>query len=134
MVGVGPSANGQIHPEAARQMRAAGAWLKVNGEAIYATRPRDESWSEGESIRYTRTKDRQTAYAISLQWPGKELLLTTLKPRAGSEIRLLGYPKPLQWTLDPARGLAIAIPTDLQDPAHRPCEFAWCFKIASDNA
>ena len=134
MVGVGPSANGQIHPEAARQMRAAGAWLKVNGEAIYATRPRDESWSEGESIRYTRTKDRQTAYAISLQWPGKELLLTTLKPRPGSEIRLLGYPKSLQWTLDPARGLSIAIPADLQDPAHRPCEFAWCFKIASDHA
>jgi alpha-L-fucosidase len=55
MVGVGPSSNGQFHPEAARQMRAAGVWLKVNGEAIYATRPRDEFWSEGESIRYTRS-------------------------------------------------------------------------------
>src|ERR1039457_1199030 len=34
MVGVGPSAHGEFHPEAIRQMKGAGAWLKVNGEAI----------------------------------------------------------------------------------------------------
>jgi alpha-L-fucosidase len=134
MVGVGPSSNGQIHPEAARQMRATGAWLKVNGEAIYATRPRDNSWSEGESMRYTRTKDRESVYAIALHWPERELLLTTVKPRPGSSIRMLGYPNPLPWTLDSARGLSIAIPTELQDPAHRPCDFVWCFKIETGNA
>jgi alpha-L-fucosidase len=134
MAGVGPSSNGQIHPEAARQMRAAGAWLKVNGEAIYATRPRDDSWSEGESIRYTRTKDKQNVYAIALQWPEHELLLTTVKPRPGSAIRMLGYSKPLSWKLDSARGLSIAIPAELQDPARRPCEYAWSFKIETGNA
>ena len=134
MVGVGPSSHGQIHPEAARQMRAAGAWLKVNGEAIYATRPRQDSWSEGEWIRYTRTKDRQNVYAIALHWPERELLLTTVKPRPGSAIRMLGYPDPLPWKLDSARGLSIAIPAELQDPAHRPCDFAWCFKIETGNA
>jgi alpha-L-fucosidase len=134
MVGVGPSSNGQFHPEAARQMRAAGVWLKVNGEAIYATRPRDEFWSEGESIRYTRSKDRTCVYAIALQWPGQELLLTKVQPRIHSQIRLLGYPKPLQWNFDSARGLSVTIPADLQDPSHRPCEFAWCFKIETDNA
>ena len=41
MIGVGPSAHGEFHPEAIRQMKATGDWLKVNGEAIYATRPRD---------------------------------------------------------------------------------------------
>lgn len=134
MVGVGPSSNGQIHPEAARQMRAAGAWLKVNGEAIYATRPRDEFWSEGESIRYTGAKDKTCVYAIALQWPGQELLLTKVQPRLHSKIRLLGYPNPLQWSFDSARGLSISIPANLQDIAHRPCEFAWCFKIETDNA
>jgi alpha-L-fucosidase len=134
MVGVGPSSNGQIHPEAARQMRAAGAWLKVNGEAIYATCPRDEFWFEGESIRYTGAKDKTCVYAIALQWPGQELLLTKVQPRLHSKIRLLGYPNPLQWSFDSARGLSISIPADLQDPAHRPCEFAWCFKIETDNA
>jgi D-alanyl-D-alanine carboxypeptidase len=41
MIGVGPSSHGEFHPEAIRQMKAAGAWLKVNGEAIYATRARE---------------------------------------------------------------------------------------------
>ena len=53
MIGVGPSAHGEFHPEAIRQMKGAGAWLKVNGEAIYATRPREGTlWSEGETVRY----------------------------------------------------------------------------------
>src|SRR5215469_14561822 len=41
MIGVGPSPRGEFHPEAIRQMRGAGKWLQVNGEAIYATRPRE---------------------------------------------------------------------------------------------
>lgn len=56
-VGIGPNGNGEFHPEAARQLRAAGAWLKVNSEAIFATRPRnDSSWMEGDSIRFTRPR------------------------------------------------------------------------------
>jgi len=61
-------------------------------------------------------------------------LLTTIKPRPGSAIRMLGYAKPLPWKLDSARGLSIAIPAELQDPAHRPCDFAWSFKIETGNA
>ncbi len=59
-IGVGPSPLGEFHPEAVRQMKGAGAWLKVNGEAIYATRPREgDNWSEGDAIRYTRSKDHR---------------------------------------------------------------------------
>ena len=134
MVGVGPSANGEFHPEAARQMRAAGSWLRVNGDAIYQTRPRDTTWSEGESLRYTRTKDRRIVYAIAVEWPGRELLLKTVQPRPGSQVKMLGYPKPLQWTMDAARGLSITLPADLQDPASRPCGFAWSFRIETERA
>jgi alpha-L-fucosidase len=135
MVGVGPSAHGQFHPEAARQLKATGAWLKVNGEGIYATRARDGSlWSEGETIRYTRSKDRRTAYAHTLAWPGKQLLLTSVKPKPGSNIYMLGTPEPLKWKYDAAQGLAIAIPEQLQSEAARPCQHAWTFKIETLNA
>ena len=134
MVGVGPDLIGKFHPEAVRQMKDAGAWLKVNGEGIYATRPRDGSlWSEGESVRYTRTKDKGSVYAFSLQWPGKELLLTAAKPRAGSEIHMLGYSDPLPWSYDAARGLTISLPDNLQDETHRPCQYAWAYKIETEN-
>ena len=134
MVGVGPSATGEFHPEAERQLRAAGDWLKVNGEGIYSTRPRDATlWSEGDTIRYTRSKDRRWVYAFSLQWPGRELMLTSVKPRAGSDIHLLGYPEPLHWNYDSARGLAVSLPDSLQDATHRPCQFAWSLKIETQN-
>ena len=133
MVGVGPDASGEFHLEAIKQMRATGKWLKVNGEAIYATRPREGAlWSEGEDIRYTRSKDQRSVYATLLRWPGSELQLTAVRPRKDSEIRLLGYSKALAWKQDDSR-LLISIPEALQDISNRPCQHAWCFKIQSSE-
>lgn len=135
MVGVGPSATGEFHPEAQRQLRATGDWLKINGEGIYSTRSRDGTlWSEGDLIRYTRSKDRHWVYAFTFQWTGKELLLRNVRPRTGSEIHLLGYPEPLRWNYDASRGLTVSLPDNLQDAAHRPCEFCWAFKIQAENS
>ena len=36
---VGPQPDGRLPPPAVERMNALGAWLKVNGEAIYETRP-----------------------------------------------------------------------------------------------
>ena len=132
MVGVGPNASGEFHPEAIKQMRATGKWLHVNGEAIYATRPRERTlWSEGEDIRYTCSKNGRIIYATLLRWPGSELRLRTVQPQKGSEIRLLGYANALSWNQDTVQGLRISIPEALQDVMNRPCQHAWCFKIQS---
>jgi alpha-L-fucosidase len=134
MVGVGPSATGEFHPEAQRQLRGAGDWLKVNGEGIYSTRPRDGAlWSEGDTIRYTRSKDGRWVYAFSLQWPETQLALTSVRPRAGSEIHLLDYPEPLRWNYDSSRGLVVSLPNNLQEPSRQAGQFAWAFKIEAEN-
>lgn len=134
MVGVGPSASGDFHPEAQRQMRATGDWLKINGQGIYNTRPRDGVlWAEGDAIRYTRSKDRRFVYAFILEWQGKELLLTSVRPRFESKIYLLGYPEPLRWNYHPSRGLSILLPDNLQDVTHRPGQFIWTFKIETKS-
>jgi alpha-L-fucosidase len=134
MVGVGPNATGEFHPEAQRQLRASGDWLKINGEAIYNTRPRDGTlWSEGDAVRYTRSKERRWVYAFSLQWPGKELLLTSVRPRSGSDIHLVGYRERLRWNYDGSRGLTISLPDNLQDANHQPGQFASAFKIETEN-
>jgi len=132
MVAIGPDAHGNFHPRAMENLNYAGDWLRVNGEAIYATRPRPgQLWKEGKHIRFTRTKDQRTIYAISLNhWPGKELVLKTVKAKAGSEIRMLGYDKALAWRMD-KKGLVIELPESLQDEAARPCKQAWAFKIES---
>ena len=134
MVGVGPNATGEFHPEAQRQLRATGDWLKINGEGIYGTRPRDGTlWSQGETIRYARSKDRRWVYAFSLQWPGKELMLTRVRPHSASDIYLLGFPERLRWNYDSSRGLTVSLPDNLQDVSHRPGQFAWAFKIETEN-
>ena len=129
MVGIGPDAQGRFHPTAVENLREAGAWLKINGEAIYATRPRDgDLWHEGDHVRYTRSKDDRSLYAITDEWPGDVLTLRTVRAREGSTIELLGTPKPLEWTQDD-RGLSIRLPAFLADPVRRPPTIAWAFRI-----
>jgi alpha-L-fucosidase len=130
MVGVGPSAHGEFHSEALRQMKGTGAWLKVNGEAIYATRPREGTlWSEGDKVRYTRSKDGRFVYTILTEWPGSQVTLTTARPKDGSKVTLLGAKQDLKWDLDSAKGTTIALPENLQQASNRPCENAWTLRI-----
>jgi alpha-L-fucosidase len=129
MVGVGPDANGRFHPTAIENLKEAGAWLRVNGEAIYATRPRDgDLWREADTIRYTRSKDGRFVYAIALEWPGLHLRLGGVRPAAGSAVTMLGLTQPLAWTRA-GDGVSIGLPKALEDPARRPCAAAWVFRI-----
>ncbi len=134
MVGIGPDGNGKFPAEVVRQLQEAGAWLKVNGEAIYNTRARDgELWREGESIRFTRSKDNATVYAIATKWPGGMLTLNSVKPKEGSAITLLGRAEPLKWSYAAGTGLTIELPVALQDEAARPCKTAWAVKIVVES-
>ena len=130
MIGIGADATGRFDPQVIKAMKEAGDWLKINGEAIYATRPREgDLWKEGDFIRYTRTKDNQIIYAISQIWPGDLLKLKTVKPLEGSDLFLLGWAKPLKWKFDKEEGLIISLPEELKDESRRPCKMAWSFKI-----
>ena len=66
---VGPQPDGRLPPPAVERMNALGAWLKVNGEAIYETRPlppfRKGDWA------FTKNRRTGAEYAIRL-WKDKE--------------------------------------------------------------
>src|SRR6202453_1467254 len=125
-VGIGPDSNGKFHPAAVEQVKQVGAWLKICGPGIYATRPREaDHWREGETIRFTRSKDNRTVYCFALEWPGKTLTLQSGRPIPGSRITMFGYPDPVRWNFDSATGLAIEIPESLAEKARRPNEYAW---------
>ena len=129
-VGIGPDSTGRFHPVAIEQLRQVGAWLRVCGEGIYATRPRDAAnWREGETIRFTRSKDNRKVHCFALQWPGKSLILHSVKPAPGSRITMFGYPEPMKWKFDSALGLKIDIPESLQSEDRRPNPYAWGWTI-----
>jgi alpha-L-fucosidase len=133
MVGIGPNGDGRFHPTAISQLKEVGEWLKVNGGGIYSTRSRDaELWSEGADIRFTRTKDKRTIYAFVLKWPGEKLLLRTVRPAAGSVIRMLGTDVSLKWSVI-SGGVEVQIPAGMQDEFRRPCRFAWGFQIHTET-
>ncbi len=79
LLNVGPRADGSLHPAQTEALEGLGAWLKVNGEAIYGTCPwqrfKDTS-VEGGEVRYT-TKGG-TLYAIVVHLPETQRLLLPL--------------------------------------------------------
>ena len=82
-------------------------------------------------IRYTRSKDDKTLYAITLGWPqSSELTLNRVKVdnAKGAKVTLLGYDKPMDYKVNPAKQLVISVP-DLNEN-QRPCKDAYVFKLS----
>ncbi len=96
LIGIGPRADGSIPEYQQKPLLEFGAWLKVNGEALFGTRPwqrAEGKTSEGLDVRFSKKGD--AVYAIVLgQVKGSSLTLKDmgLKPR---RVSLLGQAKPL---------------------------------------
>jgi alpha-L-fucosidase len=144
MLNVGPRADGTIPEEAQKTLREVGAWLKVNGEAIYASKP----WTRfgegptavaGGSLQETNTKPftaedfRFTTrhgqlYAIELGWPESgEALIRSLTPQTlVCQVRLLASGEIIPFTQD-ADGLHLML------PRKRPGQHAWVYRIETKD-
>ncbi len=100
LLNISPKADGSIPQEQKDVLLAMGAWLKKYGEAVYATRAW-EKYGEGptkmgsghgvftapaegtaKDVRYTKTKDNTTLFAILLGWDKgqKDITLQSLSP------------------------------------------------------
>jgi alpha-L-fucosidase len=92
LLDVGPDANGEMDPHAVKILKEIGAWLKVNGEAIYGTRP-VEPYELG-NVFFTGKADG-TVYAIALSSRDgepmpKSVVLPAKLTSSGRRITLVG--------------------------------------------
>lgn len=138
-------ADGTLDREAVDILTAVGEWLRINGEAIYGSRPwlvygegpheiaphARESSMTWRDVRYTQ-KDGKI-YAILLGWPEKGQLLefpylvSTFEGMGTvSQVELLGSNQTLEWERHPD-GLRVTMP---EDP---PCSYAYVLRISLKN-
>ncbi|XP_067281694.1 tissue alpha-L-fucosidase-like [Pseudorasbora parva] len=125
LLNVGPTADGMIVPVFEERLRGIGAWLKINGEAIYATKPwRVQAENATVNIWYT-SKNTSTVYAILTANP-MEIAFQLFMPKTSSStvVTLLGNPEPLKWAPLKPSGLIVALPDLPFTPAQ-----AWTLKL-----
>lgn len=92
LLNVGPTRDGVIHPREAARLEALGAWLAVNGEAIYGTRPwkrAADKTREGIEVRFTAKNEKVFAILLSTPAAG-EVRVRDFAVREAS-LELLGH-------------------------------------------
>lgn len=129
LLNIGPKADGTIPEPEQKILLEIGDWLKVNGEAIYGSRPwrvygegptevtegaftdTKRSSFTGQDIRFTTNNG--CLYAIVMDWPGSEAVIRSLKAEVGAgkiaRVSLLGMDGNLNWKQD-GDGLKVQMP------------------------
>ena len=122
LLNVGPTADGRIPAIMQDRLLAIGAWLKVNGEAIYAT-TRGDFTSDEKRVYFTRKGD--VRYAIDFRGDGRPFRAKGAAKDA--KVTLLGSAAKVETRAD-GDGLVVVPPA--LAPSAAPCEHAWVYRIA----
>ncbi|GAB3016365.1 alpha-L-fucosidase [Niabella terrae] len=121
LLNIGPTADGRIPVIMQQRLKDVGDWLKINGEAIYGTKPWIEGpKTSGKGIYYTRKGD--DLYVIVTRWqPQIPVPVKTAGP-----ISMLGYSGKVNRI---QKGGGIVIETPPLNPGNNPSPYAWVYKI-----
>lgn len=129
LLNIAPSGEGEWQQGAYDLLAEFGAWLKINGEAIYSSKPL--SPYKENTICMTQ-QDNGNAYFFYMAKENENKMLshisiTSHQPKEGSIVTLLGYNKPLKW-VKTGTGFNVTIPKSLQN--NPPCNYVWTLKVS----
>lgn len=151
LINIVQTPEGDLEPDMLKTLDEIGAWIAVNGEGIYGSRPW-KVYGEGpstktkevgrfgglkdvpdkgytaEDFRFTTAKDGKTLYAFCLGQPGSTVKIASLgssaklAEKAVASVRVLGSQQKLTWKQE-ADALVIQVPAGL------PASAATTFKV-----
>lgn len=157
LLDIGPDADGTIPVIMEERLAEIGAWLAVNGEAIYGTRPHATSkqWSGGEvpTLDYNKeydsaydvaklvatpapgkaaieaffTRKGDAVYAILPRWPGQSFLWRDAAALGPERVSLLGASGSLRFE-KAGTSITVELPSLPQELLAQP---AWVLKLHS---
>lgn len=149
LLNVGPKPDGTIPDEPKKLLRDLGNWLKINGDAIYGSRPwrkygegptkvKSKEFEDASQVTYTPkdirfTRKENKAYVIFLDWPGNKAVIETDFGKRVSDfergrgdyeydIELLGSEGKLSWNRT-EKGIEVVLPDE------KPCDYAYTLQI-----
>ena len=144
LLNIGPRSDGTIPDEVQQVLLDVGSWLRMNGDAIYDTRPwtifgegpteiKAGSFHDTDTAQYTPQDFRFTTkdgslYAVEMAWPTngeaviRSLRRGTVGARSVSSVSLLGSTARLSFA-QRTDGLHIQIPTEA------PGKYAYVYRI-----
>lgn len=149
LLNIGPKSDGTIPDQVQQVLREVGAWLNLNGDAIYGTRPwrtygegptevAAGSFHDTDTANYTAddfrfTTKGTTLYAIELGWPnGGEAVIHSLASGVSGSQKVKSVV-----LLDTAAELKFAQQPDalhVQLPSQNPGHYAYAFRIVFEGA
>jgi alpha-L-fucosidase len=155
LINIVQTPEGDLEPDMLKTLDDIAAWIKVNGEGIYATRPwvvygegpstkiqqrgqfgglRDvpeKGYTSGD-FRFTKSKDGKTLYAFCLGTPAAEVRIASLgrnsklAEKPVASVQLMGSKTKLDWKLEDD---AVVI----KKPVNLPASVATGFRITFAN-
>ena len=155
MLDIGPAADGAIPPIMEERLLQIGSWLKMNGDAIYGTKPWKvtRQWSAGgvpktsynreynTNYDVTRLTEKPAAgkagieafftskgadvYAILPRWPGRRFIVQGFDGTGLKSVALLGSAEPLRFQLQ-GNAVSIDLPEMPEELLSQP---AWVIKL-----
>jgi alpha-L-fucosidase len=126
LLNIGPSPDGELDAMAYQRLKEIGTWMRTNGESIYGTRIYS-SFSEGDAIRYTQSKDGKTQYVFLFDFPKEKLLLTKIALSKKAKMQLLGSTSNIAWKQN-GTTLEVSLPEGLKTAT----DHVWVLKISNN--
>jgi alpha-L-fucosidase len=130
LLNIAPAPDGTWDQGAYDLLKEYGSWMKVNGEAIYNSKPL-KPYKEGK-VCMTQQNDG-SKYFIYLSDEGEDtppskIWVSTIQPKTNEKVTLLGKKEALKWE-KVGNGFVVEMPESVRKNA--PCKYAWTIKVSS---